>query len=166
MTDQSTDLASSQQPHPPVPLDIFTLFSALPPEFRLIIWREVIPVDFDHSPLYVKPYSYTFHHHRQPPKTSRINHESRIETLKHFQRIQIECPDLPGRKLNSSEEEKTRYQWKHLKQNPRVVWWDKEVDVLVLDFWAFTADVEDPISYLALGPFMDQKNRTICIKTL
>jgi hypothetical protein len=68
-----------------------------------MIWQLAIPIDFQPPPLTLKPYNYINQCfppriHRPLPKTSQINQESRHETLKHFQRLQlkISLPDLPG----------------------------------------------------------------------
>jgi hypothetical protein len=41
--------------------------------------------------------------------------------------------------------------------NPPVVWWDKEIDILTLDWWAVVADVSDPVNYLGLKPFIGEQ---------
>jgi hypothetical protein len=129
-------------------LTSFPLFPSFPTEVRLIIWRAAIAIDFSNSPITIKPYSHASRGQRAPPKTLRINRESRAETLKHFRRLELTQAQV--------QEVGVANRWLRTNLPTHLVIWDKEIDVLLLDWWCLVGNVTDVFSYLSLKPFLDE----------
>jgi hypothetical protein len=58
---------------------------------------------------------------------------------------------------------------KKLRRIPPIhcVLWDKETDVLMLDWWCVVANVNNVVSYLSLKPFLDEDTESIsCVQIL
>src|SRR5271154_1142357 len=134
--DKVTASTGSPQPHSPTALSTFPLFPSFPSfptEVRLLIWRAAIPIDFSAHPLALKPYSLATLSRRIPPKTLLINRESRQETLKHFQRLELRPCARPNWRNWPNRQSLSR------EPQTQLVLWDKEVDVLTLDWWCLVA---------------------------
>jgi hypothetical protein len=138
--------------------DTFRRFPDFPTEVRLLIWKAAIPIDSSTAPITVKPYSHTYRDRRVPPKTSRINRESREVTLKHFRRMELQRAEV-----QSSKDHK----WLRRNFPTHLIFWDKDNDVLTLDWWCLVSNVNNVISYLSLKPFIEEETGTVsCVQIL
>jgi 2EXR family len=139
----------------------FPHFPNFPTEVRLLIWRFAIPVDFNNTPISVKPYSYTYRDRRIPPKTLHVNQESRHETLKYFRRLELRAAEI-----SSAVKPLHKVEW--LRHYPsQFILWDNTTDILTLDWWCLVSTVTEPIKYLNLQPFVDTDQEKIsCVQIL
>jgi 2EXR family len=114
------------------PLTEFTLFHRLPPEVRALIWKAAVGIDFSNKPTNIKTYAEAFGNIRAPPKTARINQESRRETLRSLRRMIVHKEEAVH--VERFWDERWKRWISRRRHNPtRYVLWDRSTDILTLD---------------------------------